>query len=172
MGPLFFFLGLAVIGIGVAGWVNGVQRKHAAEAADKVRQVSEDRSNETDPFADVAKEQAPVRTASGQMLDSAFAGTGGLFSHPTWVKALELAAVADALTVEAKAAKKKNDHALFNTKGKAAKEKYDEALELTAQWEIDITAKHGENHAEVRRITRQRNKWFDMLAIFSKTTSR
>ena len=136
MGPLFIFLGLAVVGIGVAGWVSGLQRKEAAEAAERARTARENRTDETDPFADVPPENNPfsgAKTAAGSAAGGPLTSSEELLADKTWSKALEIGAHADKLADEAKAAKRVDNHELFNIKGKAAKEKSRQAESLGKQ---------------------------------------
>ena len=169
MAPLFFFLILAAAGIGVAGWVNGVQRRAQAEEAEARETQANDK---TDPFADIPEELPPTVGSGGKSQTNPFGGIGELADDPIWKQAKDLAWKAEGLMADAKAAKAKGDHAAFNEKGKAAKAAYDEALELTAEWEEEMVEKLGENDSNVRAMMKTRNKWFDMLRVLHKTTSR
>ena len=43
---------------------------------------------------------------------------------------------------------------------------------MTAQWEEELIAEHGDTDPDVRRILATRSDWFDKLRVLHKTTGR
>ena len=95
----------------------------------------------------------------------------GIEADPTWQAALEIAHDAWALAEEAFDAKKRENFAVYNSKGHAAKEAFDRAIEMTAQWELDLIDEHGDADTPVRKIMRKRSEWFEQTRLLRKTKS-
>ena len=62
-----------------------------------------------------------------------------------------------------KAAKKAKNQELFDQKAVAARKIFDSAIEDTAIWEEELQAKLGDTDPVVRKVSRERDKWFDII---------
>lgn len=152
---IFVLVGLA---IGVTGWMN----------SDKVKQAaSEEQVRETPagPFQDLPEETGP-RAKSGPGASRAprsRIALENLSDDPVWLSALEQVKPGYALVDEAEAAKKAKNQELFDLKAVAARKIFDSAIEKTAIWEEELQEKFGDQDLIVRKVIRERDKWFDII---------
>ncbi len=161
--PMFALLLLAVVGIGFAGWVQG-------KKADAAITEQENKPVKTDPSKDMESEAPPERGAATTKLRTTERAPEGLEQVGLWQSALKVAARGHDLALEAETAKKAEDFDTFNAKGREAWEKFNKALEDTAEWEIEIEERFGETDRQVRKIKRERSKWFKQLGKYRKTS--
>lgn len=155
-------LALAVIGIGWAGWVNRSRPQPAAAPGESPPEI--------DPFADLDDERGPRRGISpgGRRRSGPVTADDGLLADPTWTSAVALAERAFDLVAEAEAAELAGDRSTFADRAVAARDLLSQAIEATASWETDIQAARGETAPVVRKIVRERNRWFDQRAKYRR----
>ena len=166
-------LALALVGIGVAAYVHGLELERAA-AQEAAQQTGEEQPE--DPFAHIPRELPPGVASlptddSGTSKDPGSAPTPvdpGDIEDPRWLEALKEGAAGELLAAEARKAKAKDDHALFREKGKAAKLAFDRAFTLTVELEAELIEAHGEHHPTVVRVVRVRNGWQDQMRVFHR----
>jgi hypothetical protein len=151
---VFVLVGLA---IGVIGWLN----------SEKVKQAADEPQKEAPrvPFQDVPDEAAPTRNSSpgASRAPRARIALSDLSDDPVWLAALERVKPGYALVDEAEAAKQAKNQALFDQKAVAAREIFDSAIENTAIWEEELQEKFGDQDPLVRKVIRERDKWFDII---------
>ena len=162
MAPVLGFIVVAALGIGVAGWLHGRKREQpqAAPPAGGTPAI-------VDPFSDIPAEKPPDGHGATRMRLTSKAPEG-LENTQVWVDARQLAERAYALAAEADAAKAVRDDATYRAKAKAAHAAFDQALESTVLWEQEIDELYGENDRQVRRIHRERSRWFDKMARYRR----
>lgn len=174
LGPLIPVVVLALVGIGAAGFFHGLKREGEAG-----RETTDEPSPATDPFASLPPEVPPALRpqpgdgpARDRVAEPAPEPAPVTADDPRWARALELGQEAEALALEARRAKERDDHALFQEKGKAAKETFDEAFTVSVEYEAELVARLGEDHPTVRSVVRVRNGWQDEMRVFHRTTGR
>ena len=152
---------VAVLAIGGAGYLN---RDRAAKAAPSAGDVPED-PYAASPFADIPPEEGPKRMSpgGGPARKITSNSPAGLLAEPIWTGAFAKATAAFALSDEAEAAKASGDNETFLAKAVQAKKQMDVAIIETADWELDLQAKYGDDDSQVRKIGRERDKWFKLL---------
>jgi len=152
---IFVLVGLA---IGVTGWLNSEKVKQAASGEEVAKEPA-------GPFQDLADETGPnPKSAPGaSRAPRARIALEDLSDDPVWLTALEQVKPGYALVDEAEAAKKAKNQELFDLKAVAAREIFDSAIENTAIWEEGLQEKFGDRDPIVRKVIRERDKWFDII---------
>ena len=92
----------------------------------------------------------------------------GMADEPVFQQARQIAAEAKTLVDAALAAEKSGDVATWGAKAKEAREKLDRALEMTADWHIDLGLKWGSRDAQLLRIDAEIATWRTMLSKVRK----
>ena len=152
---MFVLVGLA---IGVVGWMNSEKVKQAA---------SEEQAAEAPkgPFQGLPEETGPKSNSSpgASRAPRGAVDLESLSDDPVWLAALEQVKPGYALVAEAEAAKKAKNQPLFDQKAVAARKIFDSAIENTAIWEEGLQEKFGDTDPVVRKVIRERDKWFDII---------
>jgi len=92
----------------------------------------------------------------------------GMADEPVFQEARKIAAEAKTLVEGALAAEKAGDVPTWGAKAKEAREKLDRALEMTADWHIDLGLKWGSRDAQLLRIDAEIATWRKMLSQVRK----
>ncbi|MCP5021173.1 MAG: hypothetical protein GY930_05290 [bacterium] len=159
LAPLYGAIGIAILAI-VAVAMAQKDKDARSEAAKK---PSNSTAKETsNPFADVPAGgkvvPSPFSSSSSKGLDPS---ATGLLEATVWTEAIATAERAKKRLMEAKAADRDGDRSTYKRKALEARELFHGALEATAQWESDISKKHGEEDSKVKTVRSLRNVWFD-----------
>ncbi len=150
---------LLIVAIGAAGWAS--RNTFSASSAEDVAPGT---APKVDPFADVPEENSPTGgggSGSSRIMETNLAPEG-LLAEPTWRGAIDLVEQAFALSKEAETAKKSDDDALYRSKAIKAREVIQRALDATAEFEMNAQEKYGETDRLVRKVIRERQRWFDL----------
>ncbi|MFT7484399.1 MAG: hypothetical protein ACI9F9_000239 [Candidatus Paceibacteria bacterium] len=164
--PVLPILGLVVLMIGA------VVVARMAASRPKADDTVHEPKDASAVFGDLPVELPPVREkgrAPRRMVDNSPAG---LTDNAQWVKAQGVVLEAAKVLAEAKTAKAAGDHGAWADQGTKSKQLYDEAIIMTADWELGLIEKYGDNDRQVDAIMKERSKWIDMLRILHKTTGR
>ena len=154
---IFVLVGLV---IGVTGWLN----------SEKVKQAAHEEQTKTpaNPFQDVPDEigrkpsSAPGASRAPRAPRARIA-LEDLSDDPVWLAALQAVQPGYVLVDEAEAAKLAKNQELFDRKAVAAREIFDSAIEKTAIWEAGLQEEFGDRDRLVRKVMRERDKWFDII---------
>ncbi len=162
MAPVLGFVVLGALGIGIASWLYSrkPERSQAAPQGEGAPAI-------VDPFSDLPAEKPPDGHGPTRMRLTSKAPEG-LENRQVWIDAQRLAERAYALAADADAAKAASDERTYRAQGEAAHAAFDRALESTALWEQEIVELYGENDRQVRRIHRERSRWFDKMARYRR----
>lgn len=159
LAPLYGAVGIAILAI-IAVAMAQKDKDARSEAAKNTSNTTG--SEVANPFADVP--------AGGKAVPSPFDSSGskslnpsaaGLLGATVWMEAIATAERAKKLLTEANVADRGGDRATYKRKALEARELFHGALEATAQWEYDISEKHGEEDSKVKTVRSLRNVWFD-----------
>lgn len=158
-GGIFVF---ALVAIGAAGWLN---RGKTAKAGDEPQaRTVDDLMQEKSPFGNIEAEDAPTRySPGGKRVESTNRAPVELLETPLWVEAQETMVGAYAMVQEAEEAKQAGDNATYRNKAVTARGIIDEAIIATADWEMELQDTYGDDDALVKKIVRERSRWFDLL---------
>ena len=151
---IFVLVGLV---IGVTGWLNSEKVERAADE----EQVGIPKG----PFQDVPDEGVlgPSKASGASRAPRERIALESLSDDPVWLAALEQVQPGYVLVDEAEAAKRARNQELFDRKAVAAREIFDSAIENTAIWEEGLQEKFGDRDRIVRKVMRERDKWFDII---------
>jgi hypothetical protein len=162
--PVGAFLVLAVVmGAAIFFARRGAQQNKEAEEASTVTEVEA-----ADIFGDLPEEKPPTLNFAKAVDVS----PEDIALTPLWVEAQDMAARAAAVYTIAKEAKAKDDHSLWNEKGKEAKELYDQAIIHCVDWQEGLVEKYGEADRRTLVIKRKVDSWFRIIEVLAKTTGR
>lgn len=159
MVPVFAGLGVVL----VAALAVTLMIKKPSEAAEPEQKPAAGAGTVQDVFSDVDKTiEMPVRkgSKSAGLTNNA---PPGLADHATFAEGRKLAAEATTLYDEAVAAQKAGDAATYAAKATEAREKFDRALEVTADWQIDLISKYSSKDVQVDAISKEIDRWQDKL---------
>lgn len=158
-GGIFVF---ALVAIGAAGWLN---RGKTAKAGDQpAAKTVDDLMQEKSPFGGIEAEEGPTRLSpGGKKVATTNLAPLEILETPAWVEAQKTMEGAYAMVKEAEDAKQAGDNATYINKAVTAREIIDEAIIATADWEMDLQDQYGENDVLVKKIVRERSRWFDLL---------
>lgn len=162
-GPLAVvcFVGL-IAALGVAGWASRNKRAAAGEGA------SGPAPAEVDPFASVTREAPPTASGGGGRVRETNRAPAGLLDDPLWLGAVQIAQEGYSLRDQAEDSKASGDLSAFAAKAVNAREAFGRAIDASRAFEDRIIDQYGENDRQVRRVARERNKWFDLRAKYRK----
>lgn len=151
---IFVLVGLV---IGVTGWLNSEKIKQAAH--------EEQTKTPANPFQDVPDEigRKPSSAPGASRAPRARIALEDLSDDPIWLAALQAVQLGYVLVDEAAAAKRAKNQELFDRKAVAAREIFDSAIENTAIWEVALQEEFGDRDRLVRKVMRERDKWFDII---------
>ena len=154
---------VAVLAIGVAGWLNGKRSTNAPQGDPPAPGGAHAADPAADsPFADIPRESAPAGR-SGAAANLVSRAPESLVQDPGWVAAKEKAQEAYRLSTEAESAKKAGDDATYRARAVAAREIMDQVTSDTAEWEESIVQRYGDDDVLVAVIQRERGRWFDLM---------
>jgi len=156
-----------IAALGVAGWS---QRSKGAEEAPETDQPT---VNQSVPFAGRAREAPPApRDGLGrERTPETNRSPAGLLSDPIWLGAVQIAQEAYALKDQAEDMKASGDLTGYAAKAVAAREGFGKAIDASRAFEDTITESYGENDRQVKQVTGERNRWFDLRAKYRKVKS-
>lgn len=158
-GAIFVF---ALVAIGAAGWLNRGKTAKASDAP--APKTVDDLMQEKSPFAGIEAEQAPTRySPGGQRVETTNRAPEEILQTPLWLDAQKKMEGAYALVKEAEEAKQAGDNDTYLDKAVTARGIIDEAIIATADWEMELQDEYGENDILVKKIVRERSRWFDQL---------
>ncbi len=117
-----------------------------------------------DPFAGVPDEAGPTsRSPGGKRSGLVNRSPEGLLDDPVWNAATVKANEGYAHHAAAQAALKAKDNDSYLAKGLAARDLFNQVLEDTADWELGLLDKFGENDRKVSQIMAERERWFGVI---------
>ncbi len=160
LAPLYGAIGIVIVAIIAVAMAQ--KDKDARAEADKSPSTST--SNKTsNPFADVPAggKAVPSPFGSSSSKGGLNPSAAGLLGATVWTEAVATAERAKKLLTEARVADRDGDRSTYKRKALEARELFHGALEATAQWEYDISEKHGEEDSKVKTVRSLRNVWFE-----------
>ena len=152
---------LALVAIGAAGYLNRGKLSGSSGTGEPTKTV-DDVMQEASPFSDIAPEEAP--TGGGRTTTNL--APMEIMEAPIWIEAQKKANEAYALSAEAEKAKKDGDNETYLSKAVASRTLFDTAIIESAEWEMEIQNRYGDNDVLVKKIVRERSRWFDMLGKY------
>ena len=118
------------------------------------------------PFSDLPDESPP--DTSGRPGRNRGTRTGvpapeSLLQNANWQAAVAVADEGYELAKQSAAANSAGDTATYQSKAGEAHDKFDKAVTMTAIWEEEIEAKHGDGDPVVAQIMKVRTRWFNQM---------
>ncbi len=149
---------VAVAGIGFAIYANNNKRpRHDAQDAGKA-------ASEVDPFAGVPEESGPYpMSPGGKRAGLVDHSPADLLDDPIWVAAATEANEWYVKHKQAQDAFKAKDNKTYLELGPKVLHAFEKLIEETAEWEVELIDKYGENDRRVSQIKAERDKWFAIL---------
>lgn len=145
---------VAVLGVGFAIYSNQNKKPISADDGPSSQSL-------VDPFAGIEAETGPSGLSpGGKRTGLVERSPAGLLDDPVWVAAATTANEWIDKHNQAQLALKAKDNDTYLTLARQVRGAFNELLEETAEWEIGLSSAYGENDIRVRRIMRERDKWF------------
>jgi hypothetical protein len=151
-----------IAALGVAGWASRNKRAAAGEGASGAAPA------QVDPFANISREAPPTAPGGRGRVRETNRAPVGLLDDPLWLGTMQIAQGAYSLRDQAEDSKASGDLSAFAAKAVNAREAFGRAIDASRAFEDRIIDQYGENDRQVRRVARERNKWFDLRAKYRK----
>lgn len=154
---------MAALGIGFAAYSS--QNKSTASSAGSGEPSATQLP--VDPFAGVADEAGPSgMSPGGKRSGLVERSPADLLDDPVWTAAAGTANNWIAKHNEAQQALKAKNSDLYLALGPQIRNAFNGLLEDTAEWELGLSSSYGDNDTRVRKIMRERDKWFAIVGKY------
>ena len=165
MAPVVGIIGtVAILGVGFAVYSN--QNKKPASAGEDTGAGSSS-SNVVDPFAGIEEETGPRgMSPGGKRTGLVERSPSDLLEDPVWISAAGTANEWIAKHNLAQQALKAKDNDTYLALGPQIRNAFNQLLEDTAEWEMGLLESYGEDDTRVRKIMRERDKWFGIVGKY------
>jgi hypothetical protein len=159
MVPVFAGLGVVI----VAALAVTMMIKKPSEASETTQQPAAGSSTVQDVFSDIDKTVPTPMRKGGKGRATTNNAPPGLAENAAFAEGRKLAAEATTLYDEAVAANKAGDRDTYAAKASLAREKYERALEVTADWQINLIAEWTSTDVQVEAISKEIEGWHEKL---------
>lgn len=120
-----------------------------------------------DPFAGIADETGPrAMSPGGKRTGLVERSPADLLDDPVWTAAANTANSWIAKHNEAQQALKAKDNDRYLALGSQVRDAFNRLLEDTAEWESGLSTRYSEDDTRVRKIMRERDKWFGIVGKY------
>ena len=120
-----------------------------------------------DPFASVPDEEGPKGLSpGGKRTGLVSRSPEDLLDDPVWTKAAATANEWIDKHNEAQKALRAKDNDTYLALGPQVRDAFNKLLEDTAEWEMGLSSTYSENDMRVRKIMRERDKWFQIVGKY------
>ena len=162
--PVIAMVGsVAALGIGFAAYSS--QNKPAAGQGSATGPSTAQPA--VDPFAGIADETGPrSMSPGGKRTGLVERSPADLLDDPVWTAAAETANGWIAKHNEAQQALKAKENDRYLALGLQVRDAFNLLLEDTAEWEAGLSTRYSEDDTRVRKIMRERDKWFSIVGKY------